>query len=452
MIGRKLRHYVIEEKLGKGGMGEVYRARDSRLNRSVAIKILPPEVVQDAHRRRRFMQEARAASAVNHPAIAQVYEIEEEGDLVYIVMEFVDGSTVRKLVAGGELDIASALEVGIQVGDALARAHAAGIVHRDIKSDNIMVSRDGHPKILDFGLAKLSDPVTQTPGDASMMETLAKTQAGMIVGTLAYMSPEQARGLPADARSDIFSFGVVLYEMAAGRPPFGGANALDTLHAIASAQPPPLSTLRAGLPFSLQHIIDRCMKKRPEDRFQDMSEVVSGLRGVKKEIDTGVSASVPVMARVRRWVDDLKTRGAAWPFAAGLLTGVALMSLILGGSGENLKLVFALVLASAVVYRFFRNRGQRSIRNFSRKASSLREVRLVTFGRGQFTVVVEEPTAKTYLKLNALLTTANERLFHGEPMSMVVRDDVEADEIRKILTNPGVLYVRDDVKLRPSKS
>ncbi len=398
------------------------------------------------------MQEARAASAINHPAIAQVYEIEEEGDLVYIVMEYVDGSTVRKLVAGGELDIASAIEVGIQVGDALARAHAAGIVHRDIKSDNIMVSRDGHPKILDFGLAKLSDPVTPAPGDASMMETLAKTQAGTIVGTFAYMSPEQARGLPADARSDIFSFGVVLYEMAAGRLPFGGANALDTLHAIASAQAPPLSTVRAGLPHSLQHLIERCLKKRPEERFQRMAEVVSGLRGVKKEIDTGVSASVPVMARVRRWVDDLKARGAAWPFAAGVLTGATLMSLAVGGSGDALKLVFALALVSLVVYRFLRNRGQRSIHKFSRKASSLREVRLVTFGSGQFTVVVEEPTAKTYLKLNALLTTANERLFHGEPMTMVVRDDVEAGEIKKLLTSPGVMYVRDDVKVRPSRS
>ena len=451
MIGKTLRHYVIEEKLGKGGMGEVYRARDTRLDRLVAVKILPAEVVRDADRRRRFMQEARAASAVNHPAIAQVYEIGEEGDLVYIVMEFVDGSTVRKLVAGGELDIASALEVGIQVGDALARAHAAGIVHRDIKSDNIMVSRDGHPKILDFGLAKLSGPVTGASGDPSMVETLARTQAGVILGTLAYMSPEQARGLPADKRSDIFSFGVVLYEMASGKLPFGGANALDTLHAIASAQAAPLATLRAGLPFSLQQVIDRCLKKRPEERYPEMGEVVGGLRAVKKEIDTGVSASVPILARVRYWVDDLRSRGAAWPFTAGILTGAALVFLIMGGRGGSLWPVLGVALASAALYRSLRNRGQRSIRKFSQKAASLREVRLIAHNKGQFTVVVDAPTAKTYLKLNALLTAANERLFHGEPMTMVVRDDAGEGEIKKLLTSPGVMYLRDDAARRPSR-
>jgi len=452
VIGKALKHYAIEAKLGKGGMGEVYRARDTRLNRPVAIKILPAEVVKDPDRRRRFMMEARAASAVNHPAIAQVYEIEEEGDLVYIVMEFVDGSTVRKLAASGELDIASALEVGIQVGDALSRAHAAGIVHRDIKSDNIMVSRDGHPKILDFGLAKLTDMVSQAPGDASAMETLVKTQAGMIVGTLAYMSPEQARGLQADQRSDIFSLGVVLYEMATGRLPFGGQNALEVIHAIASTQAAPLSTIRAGLPFSLQRVIDRCLKKKPEERFQEMGELVAALRSVKKEIDTGISTTLPVMERFKVWVEDMKARGAAWPFTAGVIAGAAATFVLMGGARINVAAILGIGLGGAAIYRSFRNRGQRMIRKFSSRAANLREVRMVTFGSGQFTVVVDEPTAKTYLKLNALLTGANERLYRGEPMTMVIRDDVQDIEFKKLLTSPGVTYVRDDDKRRPSRS
>ncbi|HET9481841.1 MAG TPA: serine/threonine-protein kinase, partial [Candidatus Polarisedimenticolia bacterium] len=202
MIGTTLGNYSIEEMLGRGGMGVVYRARDTRLGRPVALKVLPPELVRDEERRRRFMQEARAAAAVNHPAIAQIYDVEEEGDLTFIVMEFVDGATVRQLVSRSELDLPAAVEVGVQVADALARAHEAGIIHRDIKSDNIMVTKDGHPKILDFGLAKLLDPSGgASDTDRTSMETIARTQAGLIMGTVAYMSPEQARGLPADRRS-----------------------------------------------------------------------------------------------------------------------------------------------------------------------------------------------------------------------------------------------------------
>ena len=179
MIGQTLKNYVVEEVLGRGGMGVVYRARDSRLGRPVALKVLRPELIRDEDRRRRFVQEARAASAVNHPAIAQIYEIEDSGDTTFIAMEYVDGSTLRQMVARRELDLVSAVEVAIQVGEALARAHEAGIVHRDIKSDNVMVTRDGHPKILDFGLAKLLD-AGGDEGDPGMsrLDTVTRTQAG----------------------------------------------------------------------------------------------------------------------------------------------------------------------------------------------------------------------------------------------------------------------------------
>lgn len=443
MIGKSLKQYVIEEKLGQGGMGVVYRARDTRLDRSVAVKILPPELVRDEDRRRRFIQEARAASAVNHPAIAQIYEIGEEGDLTYIVMEYVDGSTVREIVSRGELDIASALEVGIQVGDALARAHDAGILHRDIKSENIMVSRDGHPKILDFGLAKLLDD-TPAGEAATQVETLARTQAGVIVGTLLYMSPERARGLPADRRSEIFSFGVVLYEMSTGRLPFQGPGPLETMHAIVYEQPEPVTSVNVQLPYALHRVIDRCIRKKPEERYQEMRQVVEDLRGVKRAIETGVSAGVPVLDRVRGWVDEMRTRGVLWPFLAGAGTGGLLVFLIMGERGISVASLIVFAVLAALVYRSIRNRGLKQARRFAARAAGLKEVSLVSFHQGHFTVVVEEPTAKTYLKLNAYLSTANEKLFHGEPMTMAVRDDVDDAEMKHLLASPGVYYVRDD--------
>jgi predicted Ser/Thr protein kinase len=446
MIGQTVKSYVVEELLGKGGMGVVYRAVDQRLGRKVALKVLRPELVGDADRRRRFMQEARAASAVNHPAIAQIYEIEESGDLTFITMEYVDGSTVRQLVSRRELDLPSAVEVGIQVADALARAHDAGIVHRDIKSDNVMVTRDGHPKILDFGLAKLLDP---TPEDSdsgmSRMETVTRTQAGMILGTVSYMSPEQARGLPTDKRSDVFSYGILLYEMAVGKVPFQGASALDTLHAIAYEQTQPVTTLRTDIPYSLQMVIDRCLQKKPEDRYQDLRDAVTDLKKVKREVESGVSGGMPVLAKIRWWLGGLTSPGLIWAAVIGAVLGALLISMLAGDNGTFQSLAVVL-LVGAFLFRRFRNRGQREMRRFVRRTSILKEVRLVIFHKGQFTVVTDNPTAKTYLKLNALLTAANERLYHGDPMTLVVREGLEEEEIRRLLATPGVQFVREDKK------
>jgi len=448
VIGSTLKNYLVEEMLGKGGMGVVYRALDTKLNRRVAIKVLPPELVKDEDRRRRFVQEAKAASAVNHPAIAQIYEIEEEGDATFIVMELVEGSTVHQLVARGELDLSSAVEVGIQVGDALARAHEAGIVHRDIKPDNIMVTKDGHPKILDFGLAKLLDEA-RAPDDeaASKFETRAKTQAGMIVGTLAYMSPEQARGIPVDKRSDIFSYGIVLYEMASGRLPFDGASALDTMHAIAYEQPAPVTTIRADLPFSLQKVIDRCLRKKPEERYQDLREAVTDLKRVKREIETGASGGMPVLERVKWWFGGLSTKGMVYVGIGGVVVGAALVWMLGGGGGARSRDPFTLLLPIGVglmIFRRVRNRGQIEVRKFVKKASTIREVRLVTFHKGEFNVVADKPTTRTYVKLNALLTAANARLYRGEPMTMIVRDGADETATRTLLQSPGVQFVRED--------
>ncbi len=447
MIGQTLKNYVVEEMLGKGGMGVVYRAVDTRLGRRVALKVLRPGLVGDAERRRRFMQEARAASAVNHPAIAQIYDIEESGDVTFITMEYVDGSTVRNLVSRRELDLSSAVEVGVQVADALARAHETGIVHRDIKSDNVMVTRDGHPKILDFGLAKLLDPV---PGDGdsgvSRMETLTRTQAGMILGTVAYMSPEQARGLPVDKRSDVFSFGVLLYEMAAGKVPFQGASALDTMHAIAYEQTQPLATLRTDIPYSLQKVIDRCLQKKPDERYQDLREAVTELKKVKREIESGVSGGMPVLAKIRWWLGGLTSRGLIWAAVVGAVLGALLISLLSNADSGSLVPIFLVGLAGVFLYRRFRNRGQREMRRFVRRASAMKEVRMITCHTGQFTVVTQGATARTYLRLNALLTNANERLYHGDPMTLAVKDDLAEEEVRRLLANPGVQFIREERK------
>jgi predicted Ser/Thr protein kinase len=446
VIGRSLKNYVVEEMLGRGGMGVVYRARDMKLGRPVALKVLPPELVRDEERRRRFTLEARAASAVNHPAIAQIYEIEEDGDTTFIVMEFVEGATLHQLVERHEIDLPSAVDIGIQVADALAKAHEAGIVHRDIKSDNIMVTKDGHPKILDFGLAKLLDPVAVggDQGRSQVATIAAATQTGVIMGTVAYMSPEQARGLPADRRSDIFSFGIVLYEISAGKLPFEGASALDTMHAIAFEPTRPITSLRPEVPWSLSRIIHRCLQKKPEDRYQDMRETAGDLRKVKREVESGASGGMPILERVRWWIGGLSARGAVWGAAAGAAFTALLLLFFLGGErGPNFAGLLSVLVFGALIFRRFRNRGQREVSRFVKKAAALKEVRLIAFHKGEFTVVADHPTAKSYLKLNALLTAANERLFRGEPMTMVVRENLEEPEIRKLLASPGVRFVRD---------
>lgn len=443
MIGRTLKNYVVEEQLGKGGMGVVYRARDMKLDRAVALKVLPPELMRNEERRRRFVQEARAASAVNHPAIAPIYEIGEDGDLTFIAMEFVDGSTLRQLISRGELDVPSAIEVGIQVADGLATAHEAGIVHRDIKSDNIMVTKDGHPKILDFGLAKLLDLNTNDDPDATRADTMAMTQAGMVLGTVAYMSPEQARGLPADPRSDMFSFGVVLYESATGKMPFSGASVLDTMHAIAFEQTTPITTLRAGLPYSLQRVVNRCMQKKPDDRYPTMREVVAELKVVRRELESGVTGGQPLVDRARAWARGLTTRGTIWIAIAGFAAGAFLVGVVFEKGRFNMGPVFAVMFFGAIFYRRFRNRRLGALAKFGKRAAKLTEVRLVTATGTNILVVVDNPTAKTYVKLNSILAQTNGGLFHGEPFTLSVRENVSKEERVSLLSSPGLQYAAD---------
>jgi eukaryotic-like serine/threonine-protein kinase len=303
MIGKTVAHYQILEKLGEGGMGVVYKARDTHLDRLVALKVLPPEKVADPERKRRFVQEAKAASALNHPNIITIYDINQENGLDFIVMEFVNGKTLDQLLGRRGFRLGEVLKSAVEIADGLARAHAAGIVHRDLKPSNIMVTEEGLVKVLDFGLAKLVEPSESS----DWAETLAtrrdeapSTEERTIVGTVAYMSPEQAEGKKIDARSDIFSFGTVLYEMVTGRRAFLGDSKMSTLAAILHKEPRPVRELKEHVPHDLEKIINRCLRKDPSRRFQAMPDLKVALQELKEESDSGTVSTAPTPRRARR--------------------------------------------------------------------------------------------------------------------------------------------------------
>jgi tetratricopeptide (TPR) repeat protein len=272
-------HYVIDERLGEGGMGVVYRGHDTRLGRSVALKILSAAPLDNPNALQRFEQEARTASSLNHPNIVTIHEIGEADGSAFIAQEFVAGETLRHRLAGGRLAESAALDIAIQVASALDAAHAAGVVHRDIKPENIMLRPDGIVKVLDFGLAKL--PAAAADSADANAPTAFHTQPGVVLGTARYMSPEQARGLPVDARSDVFSLGVVIYEMVAGRSPFGGSTSSDILVAILSQDAPALGIAAPGTSAELQRIVGKALRKQADERYQSVKELLVDLRALK---------------------------------------------------------------------------------------------------------------------------------------------------------------------------
>ena len=274
--------YKIERLLGAGGMGEVFLAHDTRLNRPVALKLLSTHLTKDEERVRRFRLEALAASALNHPNILTIYEIEEDGERPYIATEYVGGVTLRTLMRGKRLSLTEALDIALQIAGALAAAHGAGIVHRDIKPENIMIRPDGLVKVLDFGIAKHIQPA----GARGSKESWIKTATGVIVGTAAYMSPEQARGLQVDARTDIWSLGCVLYEMVAGRAPFTGETLMDLLVAVVEREPPPLKKLASEqIPAEFEWIITKTLSKNPDERYQTSKELLADLQRLRQKLE-----------------------------------------------------------------------------------------------------------------------------------------------------------------------
>jgi len=262
VIGRTLRHYKIESKLGEGGMGVVYRALDTHLDRPVALKVLPAEAVANPDRKRRFIQEAKAASALNHPNIVHIYDIDTADGIDFIAMEFVPGRTLDQVIGHKGLSLADTLHYGIQIADALAKAHSAGIVHRDLKPPNIMVTDEGLVKVLDFGLAKLTELVGSGDSEATIDQP-PRTEEGVIVGTAAYMSPEQTEGRKVDHRSDVFSYGAVLYEMITGQRAFPGATRMSILAAILREEPKPVRESAPGVSPELEKIVTRCCARIP---------------------------------------------------------------------------------------------------------------------------------------------------------------------------------------------
>jgi len=318
--GARLGSYEIRGPIGAGGMGEVYRAWDARLGREVAVKVLPPTAAGDPERLRRFEQEARAAGALNHPNVLAVHDVGTHEAIPYIVSELLEGETLRTQISAGGLTPRKALEHGVQIARGLSAAHQRGIVHRDLKPENVYVTRDGHVKILDFGLAKLLD---DGPSGPEARTATHQTRAGVILGTVPYLSPEQVRGLPADARSDVFALGAVLYEMLARRRAFTGETAAEVETAILRTEPPELMTIERGISPAVDRVVRRCLEKRPEERFQTAQDVAFALEAV----GAGVTMSSPHVVvqglRRGRWRALLALLGG---FVLGLPAGGLLLA------------------------------------------------------------------------------------------------------------------------------
>ncbi len=326
-LGQTVMHYRLVDKIGEGGMGQVYLAEDTKLKRQVALKVLPESVVDDPERLQRFQREAQAAAALNHPNIAVIHEVGEHEGTPFIVMEYLEGGNLRGRMAQGPLKMEDWLKLALPVSEALAHAHQNGIVHRDLKPDNVMITRDGQVKLLDFGLAKLLHPERNRAGTQDVdtrVETMSRelTHAGKVFGTVAYMSPEQARGEAVDHRTDLWSLGVLIYEMASGRLPFKARSEVETLGAVIGAEPTPLSQITQEIPAEAERIARKAMEKSAEDRYQHADDLATDLRNLKRDLASG---QIAVASHSTGGADapadhsGVRTGGRRWALAVAIL-------------------------------------------------------------------------------------------------------------------------------------
>ena len=359
----QLSHYRIVKKLGAGGMGEVYLAQDETLDRKVALKILPAEIAAKQDRMRRFVQEAKSAAALNHPNIAHIYEINQSAGVHFIAMEFIDGVTLREKIHKERVDLKRLLRYLQHAAEGLAKAHSAGIVHRDLKPDNIMITQEGHAKILDFGLAKLVEPSAQVSDGLSEVATAVMDQhsiPGTIMGTVGYMSPEQAQGKTReiDQRSDIFSFGCILFEAATGKKPFEGNTVLKSLHMVAYEPAPSLVDLNPSAPADLQRIVRRCLEKDVDDRYQAIKEVAIELKHVRRQMETGPETDTQADPRFTTYKGEPTGSSTTPPTATVSAAPVSSAEYVVQGLKRNkvaVGIVLLAVVLASLAYIYFRN-------------------------------------------------------------------------------------------------
>ena len=454
--GTQLGRYEVRSLLGVGGMGEVYLAQDLQLRRSVALKLLPPQFTRDEERLRRFKQEAFAASSLNHPNILTIFEIGQQGDTHFIATEYIDGQSLRQLITQQSVQFYQVLDWGTQIASALSAAHAAGVIHRDIKPDNIMVRRDGYVKMLDFGLAKLSEYRNLASDPEAATVQVIQTDPGKVMGTVSYMSPEQTRGLQLDERTDIWSLGVILYELIAGRPPFEGLTASDVVASILRTEPVPLQRFSPEVPDELHRIVRKALQKDPDERYQLAKEMAIDLKNLRRdlELNAEIERSVqpagssdpksgilsPTYMNLSRPVSDTapvphqRSTKSAEPFLKGRQRYSTVSKLVIGG------IVLAMI-ATAFVVRNYWASGTRSVESIT----NMRIARLTTTGRVDEAVI--SPDGKYIVHVaaqNGLQSLRVRQVNTNSDVEIVPPSDVRYDKLVFSPDGDFIYYVATD--------